>query len=342
MDKNNFWNNHTLNNFQQLAILKNVHSFKISSLCFLKDGRIASSSGDNNLFIYSKITFKIEIRIREKLRIFYMNITKDGILITCLNATYLNLYEIKGKTYSIIQTIIPYTFFHNIIGKMTDLFIIQKFIELKNGDIVFLLWQYALCFYRKKENSKEYSYINKFKQKFNENITDLCELDDKQYCLSFKYEHLIKFLDWDKKKIISTIKIDELFAFTYSANQLHLINKKDLFLIGESKITIIDTKKKEIIKKIELDISGYLSCVYKLSDNILLAGFWNKYIAQFEYDENKKNLKLISNIGKKYSHSNSPLFSVTSISIFNNSLIVYSYDNDDRNSSLIIHQLKRK
>ena len=34
-----------------------------------------------------------------------MNINKDGILITCLYGTYLNLYEIKGKKYKNIQTI---------------------------------------------------------------------------------------------------------------------------------------------------------------------------------------------------------------------------------------------
>ena len=48
MDINNFWNNHTLNDFQKLALYKNVHSYQITSVCFLKDGRIASSSGDKN------------------------------------------------------------------------------------------------------------------------------------------------------------------------------------------------------------------------------------------------------------------------------------------------------
>ena len=46
MDIKNFWNNHTLNDFQQLALLKNVHSYRINSLCFLKDGRLVSSSFD--------------------------------------------------------------------------------------------------------------------------------------------------------------------------------------------------------------------------------------------------------------------------------------------------------
>ena len=76
MDIKNFWNNHTLNDFQQLALLKNVHSYRINSLCFLKDGRLVSSSFDRNILIYNKNTFKIEIRIRERERICYMNIFK--------------------------------------------------------------------------------------------------------------------------------------------------------------------------------------------------------------------------------------------------------------------------
>ena len=130
-----------------------------------------------------------------------MNINKDGILITCLDGAYLHLYEIKGKRYSIIQTIQPYNCFFNIIGKINDFCSIEKYVELKNRDIAIIVWDYALCFYSKKKNSKKYSYLNKF----NENISDLCELDDKQYCLLFKIKKLIKFLDWNKKKITDSI-----------------------------------------------------------------------------------------------------------------------------------------
>ena len=55
--------------------------------------------------IYNIITFKKEIEIKEKKSINYMNITRDGIIITCLRGAYLNLYEIIGKKYKKIQTI---------------------------------------------------------------------------------------------------------------------------------------------------------------------------------------------------------------------------------------------
>ena len=50
METNNFWNNHTLNDFQLLAKFDYAHSNEIFSVCFLKDGRIASSSRDHNIF----------------------------------------------------------------------------------------------------------------------------------------------------------------------------------------------------------------------------------------------------------------------------------------------------
>jgi len=102
-------------------------------------------------------------------------------------------------------------------------------------------------------------------------------------------------------------------------------------------------KKKEIIKKLDLHISGYLTYIGKLSDNIIIAGFWNDYIGQFEYDKNTKNLKLISNIGEKYyTPNNSAIYDITSISIFKNNLIVSPYRNSLYGSSLIVYQLKNK
>ena len=135
-NRSNFWNEHTLYDFQKLAILKNVHSYQITSICFLKDGRIASSSGDKKVLIYNKITFKIEIRIKERKEIEYMNVNKDGILITCSGGTYVNLYEFKGKKYTNIQTIRPYSLKDDIIGVFDDSYSIQKFIELKK-------WRYS-------------------------------------------------------------------------------------------------------------------------------------------------------------------------------------------------------
>ena len=334
--KDNFWNNHSLKDFEPIAFLQNIHSGAIKSVCFLKDGRLASSSDDCYVFIYNKITFKKEITIKEKKRIYYMNINKDGILITCLSGTYLNLYEIKGKNYKNIQTIKPYSLFLDIIGKFDGSFSIKKFIELKNGDIAILVWAYAISFYKKKK--KKYSYLTKFPES-GERITDLIELDNKQYIIAYKYEDKIEFLDMNSKKITETINTDKYF-FSDSKNEMILMNKNDLLLAGNKGIIIIDIQEKKIIKKINLSSPGYLSYIFKLTNNISITGHWYNYIEQWEYDDVKKEIKIISfTNSKKLGHE---LLEASSISIFKNKLIVAPYDNTLYSSSLIIYKYKNK
>ena len=211
IDLNKSSNNYMLYNFQKLALIKNVHSNYIICVCFLKDGRIASS-GDNKVLIYNKITFKVEIRIKERKGIRYMNVNKDGILITCSGGTYVNLYEFKGKKYTNIQTIRPYSLKDDSIGIFDDSYSIQKFIELKNGDIAILVWAYAICFYQKKKNRKKYSFLNKFiYEDPNSSVTDLLELDNQQYCIAYKYRHLIEFLDMKSQEITSIMNLKDFY-----------------------------------------------------------------------------------------------------------------------------------
>ena len=53
-NENNFWNSHTLNDYQQLLICNNVYSSRILSVCFLKDGSIASALNNDIIFIHNK------------------------------------------------------------------------------------------------------------------------------------------------------------------------------------------------------------------------------------------------------------------------------------------------
>ena len=332
-NKYNFWNIHTLNDFEIITLIKNVR-WCICWICFLKDGRIASS-GDNFTIIYNKNTFKKEIRIKERHEIYYMNITKNGILITCLDSTYLNLYEIKGKKYNNIQTIRPYPLKIDFLKIFNNTFSITKFTELKNGDIAILAWKYAICFYTKTKKNKNYLFLNKFSPKPGESATDLIELDNNQYIISFRHDNMLQFLDMNSQKITKTIKTE--IQLSYSKNNILLMNKNDLFVAGSNAIIVIDIQKKEIVKVIGLELEDSLDYMIKLSYNIILIGCWNNYIIQLEYDENKKIIKKISNSIKK-EHDGFG-YSLNSIAISsNNYLIVTPY----QSHSLIIYKYKNK
>jgi hypothetical protein len=207
---------------------------------------------------------------------------------------------------------------------------------------IFFVWQYGICFYEKKKNSKKYSYVNQFRTKINNSATDLVELDDNQYCVSFRFEQLIKFLDMNLKNITHVINTNKIFS-SDSKNQIFLMNKNDLLLAGKSDILIIDVQKKIIINNIHFTIIGHLSFMYRLSEKMILLGGWGNYIEQIEYDEVKKTIKSISNNGKKDFNIldiNSKLYQISTICEFNNNLIVSLYKNQLGNSSLIIYQLK--
>ena len=121
------------------------------------------------------------------------------------------------------------------------------------------------------------------------------------------------------------------------------LNEKDLLIVGSYNLLIIDIQKKEITKNIKINKCGYLTSIYKISDNIFIAGYWNNYIEQLEYDKNIKEFIVISKTeAKKNNDYSYDLFNTSSISIFNDKLIVAPYDNKLGNSSLIIYKLKNK
>ena len=205
-----------------------------------------------------------------------MNITKNGILITCLDSTYLNLYEIKGKKYKNIQTIRPYPLKIDFLKIFNNIFSISKFIELKNGDIAILPWLYAICFYTKTKKNKNYSFLNKFNLKPGESVTDLIELDNNQYIITFQHDNVLHFLDMNSQKITKTIKTK--IQFSNSKNNMILMCKNDLFVAGINEIIVIDIQKKEIVKVIGLDLEASLYYILKLSYNTIIIGSSNNYI----------------------------------------------------------------
>ena len=133
-------------------------------------------------------------------------------------------------------------------------------------------------------------------------------------------------------------KILQYFSFSDSTNGLILMNNKDLLVTCKNLIYIVDIEKKEISIGFNMNRKGYLNSIYKLSNNILLVGYQNNYIEQIEYDEIKKELKIISKIYKNIDSN-----PIESISLFNNDLIVAPYKNfDKKGGSLIIYKLKNK
>ena len=91
---------------------------------------------------------------------------------------------------------------------------------------------------------------------------------------------------------------------------------KDVYVLGQDKITIIDIYNKNIIR--EIQENGTHRCLLKLNDNILLSGKDGDII---EWKISENNLKLV---GKKEKAHQS---SIIEIIRFNNSIASCSNDN---------------
>ena len=119
------------------------------------------------------------------------------------------------------------------------------------------------------------------------------------------------------------------------------MNNKDILVAGDKQMLVIDAQKKIIINTINLNVDFNLTSMYKLSYNIILVGYWNNYIEQLQYDENTKEIKVISRTMK--TSINNGIYYVDNISIFNNNFIVtpYTINNKSKNSSLVIRKFKK-
>jgi hypothetical protein len=177
-----------------------------------------------------------------------------------------------------------------------------------------------------------------------QNATDLVELEDNQYCVYFYTEKKIKFLNMNLKKITNVLNAN-IYSNIYlslSKIQMILMNKNDLLLAGNENILVIDVQNKIIAKNIQHIINGSIYTMYKLNDKRILLGGLGNYIEQIEYDEIKKNIKVISNNGKKDKIVTENFASpgIFSVSVFKNNLIVSPFNNKSDHTSLIIYQLK--
>ena len=194
---------------------------------------------------------------------------------------------------------------------------------------------------KKRKIVKNIVYLNKFEiLEIDQNATDLVELEDNQYGVYFYTEKKIKFLNMNLKKITNVLNANVYFSS--SKNQMILMNKNDLLLAGNENILVIDVQNKIIAKNIQHIINGSIYTMYKLNDKRILLGGLGNYIEQIEYDEIKKNIKVISNNGKKDKIFTENFASpgIFSISVFKNNLIVSPFNNKSDYNSLIIYQLK--
>ena len=265
----------------------------------LNDGRLVSGHNDGTILIYNSQTFNLENTIKKHSgTILSLIQLKDGHLISSSN-TKINIFLLlENNQFELIQTIKSYC--HHVK-------------ELINNQIV-LFEENGIKFYFNEKNKfkndysislKEYKIYDGIDTKNNylailtKNLNDLKKKSKKKLIKENFYEYInnLQFMDLQERNIKIHIPINENLI----KDSLYMISKIYLVLCCINKIILIDIKKIQKFKEIE--VNGFNNiCSFCIIDEFnILSGDFQGTIKQWKYDDNY-NLSLITK--KEKSHDN--------------------------------------
>ena len=264
----------------------NSHTQWVYCLTILKDGRLASGSGDCSIIIYNKINFKRDLIIKEhKSYVICLIQLNSGLLASCSPDKTINLYNINENNYQKIQTLSYHT------GE------VYKIIETKNNLLISCSSDKNIIFYIKDD---------KYKKDFQISIDKCCygiaQVKDNEICLSDSGDKLY-FFDLNERKIKATV------SNLYKCNNCYgtwllMITKNLLIIPGSGKLTIVDVNEYNISRIIDIANSSSFYGICLLNQKMILSGDNNGTIFQFKIEGD--NLILTSK--KEKAHNNSVNF----------------------------------
>ena len=183
-----------------------------------------SGSDDKSIIIYNKTTYKPDIIIKEH-KDYITCITKlsSGILASCSFDKTINLFNINGMKYEILQTL---NYHSNYV---------YKIIELKNKNLVSCSEDSSIIFYLKDNN--------KYKKNYTISTDGECysiiQTKDNEICYSEENDNKICFFDLLERKIEASIS-NISKGNTDAIEWFIMITKNLLLILGKEKISIIN------------------------------------------------------------------------------------------------------
>ena len=271
--------------FKEPQCQLNYHKNAIYCATLLKDGRFATGSLDKSIIIYNNKTFApdITINIHNDLVTCIIQLS-SGILASSSWDNTIKLFNINNNNYNVLQTL---NYHQNYVYKV---------IELNNKKLVSCSNDKSIIFYFKNNNE----YVLDYKISTNGECWNIIQTKEDEICyLEYLDSNKIKnigFFDLLERKLISKIN-----NINYGGlNNLTMMSKDLLVIGGENELTIINVNNHNIIRKINVPNSEWISAICLLNENILLTGDSNKRIIQWKI--NGDNLILTSK--KELCHEN--------------------------------------
>ena len=276
----NFILKETIKKIEEKKIIEfnNEHNNSIFCLLYLKDKRIASSGYDNNIFIYNKDSFEIDIKIKEHEGcVWFIAQNSKENLISCSYDKTIKIIELFKDSYKILQ----------ILTHHSDS--VLKVIELHNGNLVSCSNDKNIIIWEEKSNLYLYK---KTLEGHKDIVYSIIEINENEIVSASRWEKSLFFWNIENNNynyILNNIDCGS------SSNCLFSLNDKYFIVGGLNCIYIIDSKVYSIINIIDYNCEdSYMRCFYKINDNIILSGNGAGNIQQWEINKNDYNWKLIS------------------------------------------------
>ncbi len=281
--KDNSYNNFDIKLKENPIHELNYHTSGVECLIMLKDGRMASSSYDNSIIIYNKITYKPDLIIKEHNNyVYFITQLSSGILASCSGDKTIKLFNINGNNYNILQTL---RYHSNIV---------YKIIELKNKQLVSCSYDNSVIVYFKENNE----YLIDYQIPTNDRCISVIQTKNNEICYSECANNGICFYDIIERK--KKITINNINKRNDYVAKLFMITEDLLFVGGEDKISLINVNQHNLIRIIDVPGSSYINTLCMLNENIFLTGDSSNSIKQWKIEGD--NLILIAN--KENAHDN--------------------------------------
>ena len=249
----------------------------------MNDGRFATGSQDKSIIIYNNTTYKPDLIIKEhKGQIMSLIQLSSGILCSASNDDTINLYNINGNNYNVLQTLTDHK------APVT------KIIELNDNRLASSSVDQSIIFHFKDKEE----YIKEFDIKTEGFSYHVTQTKENEICYYEKRDKNICFFDFKEKKKVAKIYIFNVYTISYDC--LMMMSKDLLLAAGTDQLAIINTNSSNIVRTIEVKGSGNINALCLLTDNILLTGDYKCNIIQWKVEGD--NLTLVS---KRYkAHNN--------------------------------------
>ena len=276
LNNDNLYDDFNIKYKEPIHIL-NTHTERVNYLISLKDGRLASCSGDYSIIIYNKFTNNPDLIIKEHSNwVYFLIQLSSGELVSCSSDKTIKLFNIKEKDYEIVQT----------LNYHKDT--VYKLLELPNNFLASCSADKSIIFYLKDNNE----YKKDYQLTTDGNCDNFIKIKENEICYSIRDKNNIYFFDLKERKVKSIINNIKQFKYCNGEEWFLMISKDLLLVPGDNKIFIVNVNHYKLVRQIDVQGSGFISSGCMLNKNIIITGDHSKALRQWRIEGD--NLILIS------------------------------------------------